>query len=75
MFLNFHSLQAPKSDFQRGTILDGKSSVEISTLARNTRVLAEAIASQLYNSSGPFFVGDLVCCQLQPYVTLNNNSW
>nr|CAG4650810.1 EOG090X02MW [Simocephalus serrulatus] len=48
-----------KSDFQHGTILDTKSSVNISVLSRNVRILAEALAVQLYNISGPFFVGDM----------------
>merc|ERR1712071_570652 len=43
--------KAPKSDYQRGTILDTKSSVDIPALARNVRILAESLASQLYNTS------------------------
>ena len=56
----FKKIKAPKSDYQRGTILDTKSSVDIPALARNVRILAESLASQLYNTSGPFFEGDMV---------------
>nr|CAG4642367.1 EOG090X02MW [Evadne anonyx] len=52
--------KAPKSDYHRGTILDTRSSVDIPALARNVRILAESLASQLYNTSGPFFEGDMV---------------
>nr|CAG4634664.1 EOG090X02MW [Alona affinis] len=48
-----------KSDVKRGTILDTKSSVSTKVLARNVQLIAEALASQLYNTSGPFFVGDM----------------
>nr|CAG4643073.1 EOG090X02MW [Ilyocryptus agilis] len=52
-----------KSDVHRGTILDTKSSVDISVLSRNVQLLAEALAMQLYNESGPFFVGDMAVSQ------------
>lgn len=48
-----------RSDFQRGTILDTRSSVSIKVLARNVQIIAETLAMQLYNTTGPFFVGDL----------------
>lgn len=53
-------MKAPKSDYHRGTILDTKSTVNIPALARNVRILAESLASQLYNTTGPFFEGDMV---------------
>ena len=40
--------------------MDTKSSVDIPILSRNVRLLAETLATQLYNISGPFFVGDMV---------------
>ncbi|XP_046436875.1 nicalin-like [Daphnia pulex] len=64
--------KAAKSDFQHGTILDTKSSVNVSILARNVRLLAETLASQLYNISGPFFVGDMAVSEemLDVWITL-----
>nr|CAG4636847.1 EOG090X02MW [Ceriodaphnia reticulata] len=61
-----------KSDFQHGTILDTKSSVDISVLSRNVRLLAETLATQLYNISGPFFVGDMAVSEemLNVWMTL-----
>nr|CAG4646885.1 EOG090X02MW [Megafenestra aurita] len=61
-----------KSDFQHGTILDTKSSVNTSILARNVRLLAETLAMQLYNISGPFFVGDMAVSEkmLDVWMTL-----
>nr|CAG4636010.1 EOG090X02MW [Eubosmina coregoni] len=60
-----------RSDFQRGTILDTKSSVDIKVLARNVRILAETLAMQLYNTSGPFFVGDLAVSEKMLDVWMN----
>jgi len=51
--------KAAKSPEHRGTILDKKSSVDVTVLARNVRIIAETLASQLYNTTGPFFEGDM----------------
>ncbi|KZS07100.1 Nicalin [Daphnia magna] len=61
-----------RSDFQHGTILDTKSSVNVSILSRNVRLLAETLATQLYNISGPFFVGDMAVSEemLDVWITL-----
>ncbi|CAH0550977.1 unnamed protein product [Brassicogethes aeneus] len=43
-------------DFQRGTILDTKSRLSVERLTRNTKVIAEALASHIYNiSNGDLF--------------------
>jgi len=63
--------KAPKSDYHRGTILDTKSTVNIPALARNVRILAESLASQLYNTTGPFFEGDMAVSEEMLKVWLN----
>lgn len=51
-------------DSRRGTILDVNKSVDMQRLVRHTKVVAEAIASQIYNiTSGNIFGGTLVPMQ------------
>lgn len=48
-------------DSRRGTILDVKENVDVKRLARNAKVIAEALASQVYNvSTSDIFSGTLV---------------
>jgi len=63
--------KAPKSDYHRGTILDTKSSVNVASLARNVKIVAESLATQLYNTSGPFFEGDMAVSEEMLNVWLN----
>lgn len=54
------SLKSHK-DSRRGTILDVNKSINLKRLVQNTKVVAEALASQIYNiSSGNVFGGTLV---------------
>lgn len=54
------SLKSHK-DSRRGTILDVNKLVDVDRLVRHTKVVAEAVASQIYNiSSGNIFGGTLV---------------
>lgn len=49
-------------DSKRGTILDVNKSLNLDHLVHNTKLVAEAIASQIYNTStGNIFGGTLVC--------------
>lgn len=48
-----------KAAEHHGTILDTRSSVDVTVLARNVRLIAETLASQLFNTSGPFFEGEM----------------
>jgi len=52
--------QTAKAAEHHGTILDTRSSVDVTVLARNVRLIAETLASQLFNTSGPFFEGEMV---------------
>lgn len=48
-------------DSLRGTILDNRDSINIDRLVQNTQVIAEALASQIYNVSvGEIFESGLV---------------
>lgn len=54
------SLKSHK-DSKRGTILDTKENVDLKRIVRNTRVIANALASQIYNvTNGEIFSGSLV---------------
>lgn len=54
------SLKSHK-DSRRGTILDVKQSFDLEKLVTNTKVVAEALATQIYNvTEGEIFGGSLV---------------
>lgn len=55
------SLKSHRDSF-RGTILDTRGNLNIDRLVQNTEVVAEALASHIYNISGNVFEGSLVRC-------------
>nr|CAG4640699.1 EOG090X02MW [Eulimnadia texana] len=58
MTLSHH--KSSKDAAHRGTILDTAATVDVAKLARNVHIIAEAIGSHLYNTTGPLFKGELV---------------
>lgn len=53
------SLKSHRDSF-RGTILDTRENLNLERLVQNTKVVAEALASHVYNVSGDIFEGSLV---------------